>query len=293
MINIWIIAIKLRRYAKLNITQLQMNEINHVQLNIFKDFIKVCDKLNIKYYAVHGTLLGALKYGGFFPFDDDIDVAMMREDYDKFISEGQTHLKKGLFIQSSRTEIDYPLSFAKIRDENTAFIQPILDGFDVSKGIYIDIFPIDNYPNNGIKLKKINLIERFYSIRVNTRFISVKRNLKQRIASRIIKMISPSWHKASIKLSEVYKSQINTGKVIVYGGKKSEINIPLDWFGEGIEMKFEDISIRVPSMYEKYLRQIYGDYKCYSPSAKLMVSDKEVKISARVYDVNKSYIEYQ
>ena len=70
----------------MNLTLEKMNSINKVQLDIFKTFVKVCEVLNLKYYMVHGSLLGAVRYNGFFPFDDDIDVAMPRRDYELLIS---------------------------------------------------------------------------------------------------------------------------------------------------------------------------------------------------------------
>ena len=131
------------------ITEQQMHDINMIQKEIFKSFINVCDQLRLKYYLVHGSLLGAVRCGGFFPFDDDIDVAMPRKDYDVFFSMGHALLRKGLFAQSVQSEPSYPLVFGKIRDSNTAFIQPVLKRVNVNKGIYIDVFPLDNYPSDS------------------------------------------------------------------------------------------------------------------------------------------------
>ena len=121
----------------MNINKKQMDEINNVQLKIFKEFVSVCKKLNLRYYLVHGSLLGAVKYNGFFPYDDDIDVAMPRKDYEIFIREGQNFLSNNLFVQSNLSEKDYPLVFAKVRDSKTCFIQPLIKNLNINKGIYI------------------------------------------------------------------------------------------------------------------------------------------------------------
>ena len=95
--------------------QISLEKAKHLQIDILKDFISLCRKLNLRYFVVHGTLLGALRYNGFFPMDDDIDVAMPREDYDLFIQKGQKYLPEDLFIQSVESEKEYPLAFSKIR----------------------------------------------------------------------------------------------------------------------------------------------------------------------------------
>lgn len=274
----------------MNITQKEMDDINNVQLNLFKEFIKVCNKLNLKYYMVHGSLLGAVKYKGFFPYDDDIDVAMPRKDYDIFIKQGQKHLSKNIFIQCNKTEKDYPLVFTKLRDSNTTFIQKNYEGYNINQGIYIDIFPIDFYPENINNITKIK--EKVYSIRVNSRMKNIKRTLKQKIFVTISKIIYPNWYKTIYKLDNLYKNYNNEFYCIVHGGKNTEIKIPFNIFGNGQKLEFENIEINVPEKYKEYLQIIYGDYNNYNPSAKYMVSKDLVTISAKKVDINKSYKEY-
>ena len=111
------------------VNQKQMDEINTVQYEIFKAFHKVCSELGLKYYLVHGSLLGALRHKGFFPMDDDIDVAMPRRDYDILMTEGQKMMDNRFFVQSHFSEHDYPMLFGKVRANDTAFIQPVLKRF--------------------------------------------------------------------------------------------------------------------------------------------------------------------
>lgn len=276
----------------MNINQDMMNKINDIQFEIFKEFIDVCSRLNLKYYVVHGTLLGALRYGDFFPFDDDIDVAMPRKDYDIFLKEAQTMLSSKLFVQSTSTENDYPLCFSKLRNSETAFIQPVLDDFKINKGIYIDVFPIDFYPEDPSYLKKIKMRERLLSIRVNGR-VKASRSIKQKIAIIFAKYFIPNWQKAVKSLSNLYSNVEQSKLCIVYGGKTSEIGIPFNWFDEGTIMSFRDIEVRAPKHFDLYLEKIYGDYRTYSPSERHMVSDSLVKVSASIIDLEKSYKEYQ
>lgn len=273
----------------MNITQNEMDKINNIQYIIFKEFINICNQLNLKYYVVHGSLLGTLKYNDFFPFDDDIDVAMPRKDYNIFIKEGQKFLPDNLFIQSNETESDYPLVFAKLRDSNTAFIQPNLENFNINQGIYIDIFPIDNYPIVKKRSKKI--FKMIFQLRVSSR-MKIKRTNKQKIATLISIILCPSWRYAIKNLSAFYANEKYSGKCVVYGGKSEEVGISLDLFGSGKELTFRKTKVIVPSNYKKYLEIIYKDYDNYFPAKKYMVSSELVQISAKIVDTKKSYKNY-
>ena len=114
------------------------------------EFDRVCKQLGINYTLSSGTLLGAVRHGGFIPWDDDIDVAMLREDYNKFIAEGQQLLPEHLFIQTYETDKNYPLNFSKIRDVSTVLIEYCTRNLQMKNGAYIDIFPIDKVSSNSI-----------------------------------------------------------------------------------------------------------------------------------------------
>ena len=274
----------------MNLTLEEMREINKVQLEIFKEFVKVCEKLDLKYYTVHGSLLGTIRYQGFFPFDDDIDVAMPRKDYEKLLKEGQPLLSQKYFIQSCKTEKDYPLAFAKIRDSETAFIQPVMKNFNVNQGIYIDIFPLDFFPENTVVQKVLNLKNKVYTTRINARMAYEKRQPFYKKALRWISVLfCPSWEKAVQKRAYLYADFKEASKVISVGGKGKEMGMPVEWFGEGKIMKFEDIDVVCPTMTEEYMTRIYGDYKTYNPAAKYMDDQNRVEVSASVCSTTESY----
>lgn len=276
------------------INKQQMDEINAVQYEIFKAFHSVCEQLNLKYYLVHGSLLGALRYQGFFPMDDDIDVAMPRKDYDVLMTKGQELLDKKFFIQSHLSDKEYPLVFGKVRANDTAFIQPVLKKCDVHKGIYIDVFPIDNYPSDTKKLKQINFNQSILGRRVGVKLnLGVQPTFKSRFIRLIMRLLMPSWSKAMVKYADLYKDVPDTGLVIVRGGKAKEIGIPFELFGEPVKIKFNEIDSYAPNRTGEYLQLIYGDYMHYEPMGNDMVSESEVKISANIVDCKKSYKEYK
>lgn len=275
------------------IDQDKMESINKVQLKIFKEFVNVCNELNLEYVVVHGTLLGALIHKGFFPMDDDIDVAMPRKDYNIFLKEGQKYMSQNLFIQSNNSDKEYPLIFAKVRDTTTAFIQPVLDKCSVNKGIYIDVFPIDYYPKSKLEVLKTSILSRILGLRVNVILNIPNTSIKHKVFQSISKIVMPSWNYAIKKLAGIYESYEDEGTLIVYGGKASEKGIPSSWFKRSVNLDFEGMVVKAPAMYDDYMRKIYGDYMNYSPSEKYMNNAGEVEISANIVDVNNSYVYYE
>lgn len=276
----------------MNITGEQIREINLVQLEIFKEFVKVCDKLNLTYYMVHGSLLGAIKHNGFFPFDDDIDVAMPRRDYDRLVKDAQSLLPKHLFLQSYLTERQYPLTFAKLRDTKTAFVQPLVKNLGINCGIYIDIFPIDNFPNIKISRKCFELVDWFYKVRISERLsYEDKQPLWKIFIRKCTMLLYPSWEKAVRSRAELYTRIPSNGLVVLTGGKVLEKGIPCEWFSDGIKCEFEGLYINCPKMYSEYLECIYGDYENYNPAKKYMNEDGTVTVSAETIDCKNSYKE--
>lgn len=274
----------------MNLTLEEMQTINKVQLEIFKEFLKVCEKLNLKYYMVHGSLLGTIRYQGFFPFDDDIDVAMPRKDYEKLLKEGQTLLPQKYFIQSCKTEKEYPLAFAKIRDSETAFIQPVMKNFNVNQGIYIDIFPLDFFPENTVVQKVLNFKNKVYTTRINLRMAYEERQpFYKKVLRRISVLFCPSWENAVQKRADLYVNIKESSKLVSVGGKGKEKGMPAKWFGEGKILKFEDIDVVCPTMMEEYMTRIYGDYKTFNPAAKYMDDQNRVEVSASIYSTTESY----
>ena len=129
----------------------EMTALKKIEVEILKEFVAACDELGLRYYLLGGTLLGAIRHQGFIPWDDDIDVGMPRQDYEIFLEKGQELLSKNLFIQHLRSEENYLLPFAKIRNSDTAFIQDSVKKRSMNHGIFIDVFPLDGYPEGKLK----------------------------------------------------------------------------------------------------------------------------------------------
>lgn len=125
-----------------------LRKVQLAQLEIGKEIKRVCDENGIKYFLDSGTLLGAIRHKGFIPWDDDMDMGMLREDYERFIEIAPKELKPEYFLQTWKTDKSYPYAFAKIRKKGTVFIEAVSQKTNAHNEIFVDVFPYDIYPDD-------------------------------------------------------------------------------------------------------------------------------------------------
>lgn len=248
-------------------TEKQLQELKETELDIFKFFIGTCEKLSLKYYLLGGTLLGAVRHKGFIPWDDDIDVGMPRKDYGIFVSEAQKYAPENYFIQTFETDPEYPANFAKIRKSDTTFIESSLGKCKINHGVYIDVFPLDYYPDENIRSFEIKKL--LLGLRITDAFASKGMKAKTKIVRMISRIIYPSIKKAVEKREKLFKSVISGRKIANHCGAwgKKEI-VPAEWYGEGAKLMFEGMEVSAPKEYDKWLTQVYGDYMQLPPPEK-------------------------
>ena len=133
------------KYAKEDLQRL------HQELyRTLAEIIRVCEVLNIPYFIQGGTAIGALYNKGIVPWDDDIDVGMTRENYERFLREAPAHLSSDYFLECFATEKNTPFYFSKVRRNNTLFVEEIWRNMDIHHGIFVDVFPFDRIPDNPL-----------------------------------------------------------------------------------------------------------------------------------------------
>lgn len=125
-----------------------MTPIQKKVLQILQSFMQICDQLQLKYFLVCGSALGAVKYGGFVPWDDDVDVALFRNDYERFCKEAPALLPEQLFLQNFQSDPAFPAIYSKLRNSETTCIEESIAALPINHGISIDIFPLDGYPKD-------------------------------------------------------------------------------------------------------------------------------------------------
>lgn len=133
-------------------------ECRKIQVKLLDALKVVCDKHNLVYWIDFGTFLGAVRYKGFIPWDDDVDVSMPMKDYKKFLEIAEEELPRDIFLQTSKTDKEYKSNYAKLRDCYSTFLGDHETGHEsYHQGIYIDIFPSANYPKMPFFFRKVLL----------------------------------------------------------------------------------------------------------------------------------------
>lgn len=235
-------------------TMLRKAQMREVEILVEVD--KICRKHNIKYWIDFGTLLGAVRHKGFIPWDDDLDIAMLSEDYKKFLEIAPKELPEWLFLQNKDTEPSYKRTICKVRDLNSFFVERF-DDFDApyKKGIFIDIFEVIEYPK--VSLKTLRFLSK-WAIKTD-QFFSIKqyinfKNIVAGITFPIIKFfLMTIWKCLYIRKSD------NIGCHLIHNHPyksllKKEYIFPLS------EIEFEGKKFLAPNNLDAYLKALYNDY---------------------------------
>lgn len=268
-----------------------MNELQKVEFDMLKEVLKICDELNLNYYLVCGSALGAVKYSGFIPWDDDMDIGLMRDEYEVFIKNAQEMLPKHLFLQNHITDPQYPHVFSKIRNSETTYIEKSVAKLPINHGVYIDVFPLDGYPdseNEQITFEQKKLV---YQRKLSCVY-DVNRNFKSKVGMHLRRLCG--YHKKTSQIIEKYTyemkkySAVKSALICNHGNWQGKLEYaPREQYGNGVMMKFEGLDVRVPERYDEYLTQKYGDWRADLP--------EEQKVGhhyAKVIDLTKPYTEY-
>ncbi len=246
----------------------EIKELWAIQIDLLEELKRVCRKYNLEYYADSGTLIGAIRHKGYIPWDDDIDVVMKRRDYNTLIKIAPREFRFPYFLQSAHSEI-FPRGYARLRNSNTTALTGHDLGKNINHGIFIDIFPLDNIPDNQIVkqkwIKKIIILDKILTVGCSNCFSgNVKWNIKIKriIARTIVKTIG---YKKMIEMYEGLCSKYNgndTKKIsyIAYSKGKAKHIWDREGFNHGHVMKFEFTDINIPDGYDSRLKVEYNDY---------------------------------
>ena len=271
--------------------ELDLEKIKLIEMNMLKEFISICKRHNFCYFMLGGSCLGAVRHKGFIPWDDDIDVGMPRPDYEQFLKVAQDELPPDIFLQTKDTDPEYIANFAKLRNNNTTFIEKSVSKKKINHGVYMDIFPLDGFTDKKAKREWILFKKSLYGNRICSLYdMEANKSLLGRIKKIIAFIFSPNVSKTISKLEKLYKKfDYKKEKIIVnhcgaWGRKEI---VPKEYFGEGTEGMFEGIKVELPNQWHNYLTQMYGDYMTLPPP--------EQRVSHHDYtvlDLEKSYKEY-
>ena len=242
-----------------------------IMLDILKVVHDICEKNNFRYWLSSGTLLGCVRHNGFIPWDDDLDIAMPRKDYEKFLEIAQGLLPEDLFLQTKLTDKAYSLNFAKIRKLGTKLVEVgEKENEDYFQGIFIDIFPCDNYPSKWF-VKWMRWSVSFRNKRKNYKKGSLKRILFT-MYSNVLMIIPVS---ISVKARRYFENNWRNYfydrddyPYLSYGIDCATISMTKveDTFPLKKELPFEGEYFYIPKEYKRWLELEFGqDYMTLPP----------------------------
>lgn len=251
--------------------ELSSSELKKIEFEMLKNVAEFCEASGIMYFLACGTALGAIRHNGFIPWDDDVDIAMPRPDYERFVNTYKSEMYE---IIDSRFDEAYPYAFAKVSDKGTVLIENIAKPFPM--GVYIDVFPIDGMPNNEEERQKhLNKIEWY------TRLLSWKRISKTKKVGMIHKifqliakaLLSPvsiktlvSWLDREVKRYTFENSEY-VGHLTTKATWGNDTK-PKYIFAQPIKHKFETAEFNLPVFFDEYLTLEYGNYMSLPPEEK-------------------------
>lgn len=251
----------------------KMKKVWNVEIDILEQIKHICNKYNLTYYAIAGTLLGAIRHGGFIPWDDDLDIGMPREDYNKFIQVADKELPDCLFAQTYINTKSFPYDMIKIRNSKTTGFTPWEKNENCNKGIFVDIFPIDNFSDDEeIRRKENNEVKNLlYKAAIFSRRSESEGKLKalKSIIKDLMRVFPGAGKVKRNLIEQVIQicTRYNSEEMAYCGMRSFSRPEKFIWKSSSclklIEVQFEKTTIKVPADYDQILRSIYGDYNVF------------------------------
>ena len=255
---------------------LTIEEIHQGSLGVLKQIIKICEELKIDYFLAYGTLLGAVRHHGFIPWDDDLDIMMLRPDYDRFLAYCEAHREQLMpyrLLHYTNTK-NYPYMIPRFSDtryqvKNDDPLQDV-EGM----GFFVDIYPLDGIAGNSPELaQKVSKKKRVYMSAYVYAAIKSKTKTKR---SLIVTMLRECFRLGAIVLGARFIAKRSERFSKKYSVDQSQYITNLTWedvcfiydkadFSQAILVDFEDIKAKIPIGYDRILRNAYGEYMQLPP----------------------------
>lgn len=257
-------------------TEKTLRKLQLAQLLILKKIDKLCLDNGLTYYLVGGTLLGAIRHQGFIPWDDDVDIAMYRDDYNRLQEILKEQYTEEFYLQTPSIDKNYNRQIAKIRLKGTLQVEKNLSDIEMNHGIYIDVFPLDYVRKNG----GIVLFLRGKLIRILFAYNTMRSGKKSKmpLPKQIIKTMT-TWITYLIPrrfvsflfdylctMDNKKECEYTTSFLSGYGWKKQLQ--PNNVYGKGTKVNFEDYKFNAPAKYDKLLSSLYNNYMKLPPLEK-------------------------
>lgn len=251
---------------------MNLKPIQQVELSLFETFIRICNQYSLHYFLVGGSLLGAIRHHGFIPWDDDLDVGMPREDYNKFLKLAPVLLShSAYFLQTPFTDKNYAMSYAKLIDLDTQ-IQERNNFNNAKNGIFIDIFPFDAIPEKSseqtTQMAKIKFYDSSIIVRLGYRLTDSNLNkLFRPLNQRQYAEVRELKHKRDQVFQQFNQQGLQQYKNLASQYKYDKEIMLIEEMSNLISHPFAHLNVMIPADYDVILKRLYGDYMKLPPEA--------------------------
>lgn len=258
-----------------------------VLLELLEEFDRICGKYGIRYQLFAGSALGAVRHGGIIPWDDDLDVVMLRPDYRRFLEAAAGELDERRYVLQAEHSPHWPMCFSKLRKNGTACIERYIPKDPATHcGIYIDIFPCDNLADGRVTARGQFLLSKLVIARALDRRGYDTDSKVKKTAMALSRVMPVRW------LSRIVQRRWDgeSRAVHTFFGASSAFRksvFPREWFEESILMPFEGGMYPVSAHYDALLTRLYGDYM--TPPGE---QERRCKVHGEIIDPDHSYEDY-
>lgn len=251
-----------------------LHKLQQTELELLIEFDRVCRKNKIRYTLTGGTLLGAVRHGGFIPWDDDADVSMLRCEYEKFREVCRTELGEQYYFQDMELTEGYRWGYGKLRKKNTLFLRENQEHMPYEQGVFIDVFPRDSVPD-GKWRRKWHKFQCFCVRKILWSAVGQKADrrwymrgwycvLNKLVGKRVFRLYRHLLKKSSDNSTTLVRN-------LTFPVPNKADGYCREWYHESVELEFEGHRFQVNKEYKKWLEQEFGDYMQLPPMEKRKV----------------------
>lgn len=246
-----------------------LRAIQLIQLEMLTEVDRICRKCGIRYNIIAGTLLGAVRHGGYIPWDDDADVAMLRPEYQKFCAAVKTELDTSRFyFQDHRQTEGYRWGYGKLRRKGTLFVREHQEHMPYKQGVFIDIFPLDGVPDNYL-LRSMKNFECFCVRKILWSKVGqieasgcMKRWCFRMLAKIPERAVWQYYHRMVVSAN---RRKTNMVRILMFPTPNREWGYYRCWYVNSADIEFEGKKFSGIKDYDSYLHFKFGDYMTLPP----------------------------
>ncbi len=249
-----------------------LRSLQLIQLEMLKEVDRICRKCGIRYNIIAGTLLGAVRHGGYIPWDDDADVAFLRPEYEKFRKACKKELDTTRFVfQDHRNTKGYRWGYGKLRMKNTLFLRQHQEHMPYFQGVFIDIFPLDNVPDNYC-MRCVHNFSCFCIRKVLWSEVgkysdksTVKRSIYTMLSKISLEKVVYVYH---LLITKSNRKKTKWVRILMFPTPNTQYGYLRKWYENSMKIKFEGLEFYGIKDYDEYLSFKFGEYMKLPPDEK-------------------------